>query len=147
MRSRLLLASLLTVGGCHWALHDPGTNPPPAELYFPSGIAIDPVSQFAYVSNANADLKYGGGTVQMYDVLRFECAVARYRDVTYHETIREPLASTCTAFDFADITAAQCQPDPRDRTVIDCNEKPFVLEKSTVKVGNFAGGVRAMPTA
>jgi hypothetical protein len=152
MRARLLSLVFVLAGGCHWALNDPGTNPPKDELYFPAGIAIDPSTQFAYVSNANADLKYGGGTVQMFDVLRFECALAAYRSEKFRERASHGLdgptgkeLGRCAAFNAAeDASTAYCQPDPRDGSVIDCNEAPFVLGGSTVKVGNFAGVVRLL---
>ena len=77
MRTFLIaLAALVT--GCHWDLHDKGTEPQTAQFYFPSGIVMDPDGRHAYIANGNADLKYGGGTVMMVDMLAFECTVARF---------------------------------------------------------------------
>jgi DNA-binding beta-propeller fold protein YncE len=153
MRVHLLLA-LAVVGGCHWALNDPGTDPPMQQLYFPAGIAIDQTPavatrQYAFVSNANADLKFGGGMVQMIDVHRFECAVAEWRNRVLGENPPAALADpNCDHAQAAnDMAQALCQPDPRDNSIVDCDETIFILQNATVKVGNFAGTVRLLPGA
>ena len=62
MRTCLFVAALV-VCGCHWDLNSKSTDPQSDQLYFPAGIAMDPGGQLVYVSNGNADLRYGGGTV------------------------------------------------------------------------------------
>src|SRR5262245_49797020 len=76
---RLLLLSVC-VSGCHWTLNESEQNtlPQTQQLYFPAGLAVDPAGQFLYVANGNSDLRFGGGTVQMIDVNRFECAVSQF---------------------------------------------------------------------
>src|ERR671937_1298012 len=39
------------------------TNPEPARFFFPTGIAIDPTSQWLVVSNSNADRQYDYGAM------------------------------------------------------------------------------------
>src|SRR5437867_2713248 len=82
---RSLLFTMAALAGCHIDLNDPGTDPPLTQLYFPVGLAYDTVARadghldrYLYVSNGNADLRFGGGLVQLVDVRRFECAVYRY---------------------------------------------------------------------
>ena len=122
------LISLLVASGCSLSVNDPGTDPLPAQFYFPSGIAIDPSQPLLYVSGANADLRYAGGIVQVVDLARFDRALADYR-------AQKPSADT-----------GLCAPDPIDPNVIACDETPFVFGNQTVKVGNFAGDIRVLTT-
>ncbi|MGZ3407897.1 MAG: hypothetical protein ACXVAN_15710, partial [Polyangia bacterium] len=149
-----LFALAALVAGCHWALNDKGTDPQAAQLYFPSGIAMDPNGQYVYVSNGNADLRYGGGTVVMVDMLSFECTVAEYRrhspvDLMFDPTTKLP--DVCTARgdhqpEYWDDLAvrAKCLHDPLDRSIIDCDESAFIFQNSTVRIGNFAGAIRLL---
>jgi hypothetical protein len=141
-----LLALVALVGGCHWNLNDPGTDPIPSQLYFPSGLAMDPDGRYAYIANGNADLKYGGGTVMVADVLLFECTIARFRQLNPSGPldVAPPMPASCgdpANYD-ALITAGRCRPDPLDPTIVDCDETAFVLPNSTVRIGNFAGAIR-----
>lgn len=142
-----LLAVAVLVGGCHWALNDQGTDPKTAQLYFPSGIAMDPGGRYAYVANANADLRYGGGTVMLVDMLAFECSIARYRQRFPLQpgapTLDLPAAcgSDPTAWD-AGIDRSLCREDPLDPSIVDCDETGFIRAASTVRIGNFAGQLR-----
>ncbi len=154
MRIRLFALAAL-VAGCHWSLNDKGTDPPVAQLYFPAGIAMDPAGQYVYVSNGNADLRFGGGTVMMIDMLAFECTIARFRQ--QHSLSADDAATSlpdaCSRFStdetFWDQTArdALCTRDPLDPSIIDCDETAFILQNSTVRIGNFAGTIRVLPDA
>jgi hypothetical protein len=163
MRTYLLLLAV-AAGGCHWDLHDPGTDPEPAQFYFPTGIVVDPSHRFAYVSNGNADLRFGGGTIQMIDLLRIECAIGTLRSrFAFTGIIPTPIPAECAAHgpgsddDWTQDTDPAptpnphhlgnqwCQPDPTDPTIVDCDETPFIVENQTVKVGNFAGDIAMDP--
>jgi hypothetical protein len=155
---RLLLLTA-ALAGCHIDLNDPGTDPPLTQFYFPVGIAYDTatradghVDRYLYISNGNADLRYAGGLIQLVDVRRFECAVYAYcnaRDGAgnfVHAcpdtlTNTDPVCNDDASVD-ADVTAAACQSDPLDPSVIDCDETPFILGNAAVRVGNFAGGLQ-----
>jgi DNA-binding beta-propeller fold protein YncE len=150
---RLVVLAGLILGpsvGCRVSIDDPGTDPAPGVLNFPAGIAMDPGGRFLYVSNGNADLRFGGGTLMMIDTVRFECALDHLAGL--------PPDPSCAAFPSADDVAITHDPDDEDRhlsgcvldpidpQVIDCVEAPFVLKNSTVRVGNFAGSMRVRRT-
>ncbi|MCA1664068.1 MAG: hypothetical protein LC659_07355 [Myxococcales bacterium] len=156
MRTCLFVLAAL-VAGCHWDLNSKSTDPQSDQLYFPAGIAMDPGGQYVYVSNGNADLRYGGGTVMMIDMFSFECTVAAYR--LLHPLTASDFAVTlapgCTALpehtlDYYQHLAeynALCYRDRLDPTIVDCDESAFILQNSTVRVGNFAGAIRIAPDA
>ena len=156
MRTCLFVLAAL-VAGCHWDLNSKSTDPQSDQLYFPAGIAMDPGGQYVYVSNGNADLRYGGGTVMMIDMFSFECTVAAYR--LLHPLSDNDWAVTlppgCTALpehtlDYYQHLAeynALCYRDRLDPTIVDCDESAFILQNSTVRVGNFAGAIRIAPDA
>jgi hypothetical protein len=139
LHARIVFSALILCGGCHINLHDPGTDPPPAQFYFPAGIAIDPSGRWLYVSNGNADLRFSGGTVQLIDLLQFECDLQRQSGRVLDPSCGDP----ATVGDHA--AQSGCQNDPLDPSVIDCDETRFVEEQATVKVGNFAGSIRLLP--
>jgi DNA-binding beta-propeller fold protein YncE len=151
-----LFALALLVGGCHWALNDKGTDPQAAQLYFPSGIAMDPLGQYVYVANGNADLRYGGGTVVMIDMLSFECTIAEFRRYSPVDPKNDPktvLPAACLRYDhqpeyWDDLAVrAKCVHDAADRSIIDCDESAFILQNSTVRIGNFAGAIQLQSDA
>jgi len=147
MRTSLLVA-LAFVAGCHWDLNSKSTDPQSDQLYFPAGIAMDPGGQYVYVSNGNADLRYGGGTVMMVDMLSFECTVAAYRKffpLTDSDAVY-PMPATCNpAVDYHVLwDNAKCRRDALDPSIIICDESAFILQNSTVAVGNFAGSIRLL---
>jgi hypothetical protein len=157
MRTCLFVLAAL-VAGCHWDLNSKSTDPQSDQLYFPAGIAMDPAGQYVYVSNGNADLRYGGGTVMMIDMFSFECTVAAYRllhPLSDMEAATVKMPAGCSAqpdhtLDYYQHLAeynALCYRDRLDPTIVDCDESPFILQNSTVRVGNFAGGIRIAPDA
>ena len=134
---RLLVCGLALIwAGCHVDLNDPGTEPPVDQFDYPAGLLMDPSGQWLYVSNGNSDLAYSGGTVQMVDLQRFDCAVAKFRGQT---------VAGCDDFPDSDWQSVDghnaCIPDPLDPSVVDCDEAPFIFGNQTVKVGNFAGNM------
>jgi hypothetical protein len=140
-----LFALAVIVGGCHYSLTDTGTDPKSAQLYYPTGLVMDPAGRYLYVANANADLKYGGGTVVMADMVKFECTVARYRRLKPASGFPAPawpdLCGDEASYD-AIVQGALCRDDPLDPSIVDCDESAFILYRSTVRIGNFAGEMR-----
>jgi hypothetical protein len=155
-RFHSLLVLCAALAGCHWHIDDPGTDPSPSEFDFPTGLAIDPGGRFLYVSNGNADLRFGGGTLQMIDLQRFECALDAYAEQQRQQRHPDQPAAAadpaCAVFPSASDIAVQlqsdgtpiagCIADPIDPQVVDCDEAPFALPNATVRVGNFAGTMR-----
>ncbi len=154
MRTCLLLLAAFAAG-CHWDLNDKSTDPETDQLNFPAGIAMDPNGRFLYVSNGNADLRFGGGTVEMIDMLSYECVIAEYRKNVPVDLVNDPLTpipSVC-AFHTDDewmhtaVYDAKCRRDALDPSIIECDESAFIYANTTVRVGNFAGAIRLVPDA
>ncbi|HEX6838654.1 MAG TPA: hypothetical protein VF334_18880 [Polyangia bacterium] len=148
-----LFALAVLVAGCHWDLNSKSTDPGSDQLYFPAGIAMDPGGQYVYVSNGNADLRFGGGTVMMVDMLSFECTIAQYRrDFPLVDAdVQTVLPARCTERGdhqppfWTDLgVKALCRRDAIDPSIIDCDESAFILQNSTVRIGNFAGTIRIL---
>jgi YVTN family beta-propeller protein len=165
--SRTLLSALVVVAaGCHVTLNDPSTDAPLSQLYFPTGLRMDPGGKFLYVSNANVDLRYSGGTVQVIDLAKFQAQVDAYRQ---HFAAADPVPldggiASCTQYNSPAGQSSSCYPgalpgsedpgtlsgccvrDPLDGNVIDCDTPPFIDCGATVHVGNFAGTMRLLKT-
>ncbi len=153
MRTCLFLLATLAVAGCHWDLTSKSTDPGSDQLYFPAGIAMDPAGQYVYVSNGNADLRFGGGTVMMVDMLSFECTIAQYRrDFPLVDAdVTTVLPAACTVLGSEQPAywtdrgvKSLCRRDALDPSIIECDESGFILQNSTVRIGNFAGTIRLL---
>lgn len=118
--------------GC--AVKEPGINPPDGDrrrFYFPSGLAVDPVQpgdpvaagRWLYVTNANADLLYNAGTLQVVDL---EKALAGA------ET--SPDAGTDTSPD-----GGTCRADPVGPALENCDEADLIVDQESI--GSFAGDI------
>ena len=146
-----VFALLAVVAGCHWDLNSKSTDPNSAQLYFPSGIVMDPDGRYLYVSNGNADLRFGGGTVMMVDMVGFECTIAEYRKhVPVTAADAQTVIPDACKFRSDDdwmhsaVYDNLCRRDALDPSIIDCDESGFILQNSTVRIGNFAGGIRLL---
>jgi hypothetical protein len=153
MRTCLFVA-LALVAGCHWDLNSKSTDPQSDQLYFPAGIAMDPGGQYVYVSNGNADLRFGGGTVMIVDMLSFECTIAAYRLLHPLTPVdwQTVLPATCSSHSLAEWKKLAeydylCRRDALDPSIVECDESGFILQNSTVAVGNFAGAIRVLADA
>jgi DNA-binding beta-propeller fold protein YncE len=67
----LSCAALIASSACD--LNNPGDTPPPADIYFPTGLAlstqsVDSAPKYLYLVNSNFDLRFNGGSVQAYDL-------------------------------------------------------------------------------
>ncbi len=101
--SRLAALSVLLLNSCYPA--GDGKAPPLEELYFPTGLAIDGLSQsddepgahkYLYVANSDFDLQYRASSVISYNL----------------DSLRKFVPRNCN-------TSADCAGDPRGRTACD----------------------------
>ena len=148
----------------------PGSTEAPCtqQLYFPTGLAMDPDGDILYVSNGNSDLRYSGGTVMAIDVRRAECAGSYARagfpkdqsgavivpkgcalsDLTVPaqcllspSQLDTPMNPDQTPTIHASSSDHDgCRFDAFDPNIIECDECPFIDD--SVQIGNFAGLVR-----
>jgi hypothetical protein len=130
------------------------------QIYFPSGLAVDPDGDVLYVASSNADLRYSGGSVQSIDLTRHDCAARFFRDGVLDATCANlsyvladangnpfPTATPLGAPDPRDTSrtlvesdALGCSHDLLDPQIVQCDETPFIT--SAVKIGNFSGLLR-----
>ena len=129
MRSSLAivtpLAVALLLGGC--ATEEPGIAPARDGFYFPVALALDPARPLLYVANANADLLYNGGTLNVLDVWKLP---EDLRDIkSCLETAAQPAASCPARLD--------CSPARTDATSWECAEGQLIQASATLRTGDF----------
>lgn len=113
-RSLAVLASLvLCVGLGACGLDNPGDDPPRANIYFPTALALSTSTttqapRFLYVVNSNFDLRYNAGSLQAYDL----------------DALDEALADRCD-----------------EAPGIDCNIEPKAVLADEVWIPSFGTGV------
>jgi DNA-binding beta-propeller fold protein YncE len=97
----------------------------PNRFYFPTGLAVSPDQQHLFLTNANADLRFESGTLQVLDLARIDELVASWD---------------------GGVVPPGCRRDEDQRQSIICDEEDaaadFVIEDASVRLGNFVGEVR-----
>lgn len=147
IRARAALARLrvgaagatLLLGACFALLtacasEERGTPPPRDQLYFPSGLILDWGRDAAtgrvdrgrarlFVTNANADLRYSGGTLTALDLGR----------------LPDDLSTVAAA-----VAAQQlrCAPEPLEVERWHCPADQFIVPGATLRLGDFPGELR-----
>ena len=130
---------------------NPGREPPPRTLFFPSGMLLDPrqepglPAKYLFVANGNNDLTYNTGTVVAIDLDRFFDAWSRRdeededEDGIVHTFEVEPY---CTGTACVRDVGSPVDDDAPCRRlallpqVIECKEEPFITVAQ--RVGDFA---------
>jgi DNA-binding beta-propeller fold protein YncE len=125
-RAVLALALGLSLSAC--ATENPGVDPVRNRFYFPSALALDGEWPVLYLANANADLKYNGGTVNMIQLDRLPADLTQVGAAVKAGTLG-------------------CHSDPYDATIWECYEEQFINSAATIRIGNFPADMRVSPPA
>jgi len=96
-------------------------RPPADQLYFPTGLAIAPSEDVLFAVNANSDLRFASGLVQVIDLEKIDTAVDAWLST--------------------EVAPAGCEKDSALPLGIVCDETPFIVADGSVRVGNFATDV------
>src|SRR5262249_45504322 len=118
-RSISICALTLVLASCN--INDQGQPPPPDQFFFPTGVAAHPFGRWLYVTNANTDLRFSGGSVMAVD---FDAAVSAFSRGAC--SLRDPIDTRIPVCDTGDT-------DPADPS------RHVVHPTKTVRVGSFAG--------
>jgi DNA-binding beta-propeller fold protein YncE len=73
MASRIACLLALSSAACTASAVE--VAPPRYDLYFPTGMAVSPDERFLFVVNANSDLRYSHGTLQVLDLAQIDLLV------------------------------------------------------------------------
>jgi hypothetical protein len=132
-----------------------GESPCRQQLYFPTGVAIDPDGDVLYVTNGNADLRYSGGSMMALDLRRFDCAIEYARqgfqgtvpgcdDIDYLTLPDRCLAeNTPPQLSQSRTDHDGCRRNLLDPSIIECDECPYIA--SAVRIGNFPSQIAVQP--
>ena len=96
-------------------------RPPAAQLFFPTGIAVAPDETVAFVTNANSELRYDSGSIQVIDL--------------------NTVQSTIDAWLTQRSIPAGCEQDSDHTEGLICDEALFINADAGVRIGNFATDV------
>jgi DNA-binding beta-propeller fold protein YncE len=139
MRSRtiirfpwLALPALLALAACPATSEE--VRPPDDQLFFPSGLAIDPAEEVLFVANANSELRYDSGTIVTLDLDRVEALLG-------------PWLADGTVPTDPDGCEDCCEPDPSSPVTLICNEKAAAIPGAVVRIGNFASQIAVQELA
>ena len=132
--SLLTLAALVPLGATACALNQQGVPPPLDRISFPGSALADPDGRWLYVANSNADLRFNNGTLVALDL---EAAAAD----------RSAKWQVCPGADYvrADSDPAPCCWDYLDHSILDCDERKYIPQDSTIEIGSFSAGMAFQP--
>ncbi len=128
--SLLAGAVLVALGASTCALNQQGVAPPLDRISFPGSVLADPDGRWLYVANSNADLRYNNGTLVALDL----DAAAADRSARW---------DVCPGADYvrADADPAPCCWDYLDHSILDCDERKYIPQDSTIEIGSFSAGM------
>jgi YVTN family beta-propeller protein len=107
----------LVLVGCTAASED--VRPPADQLFFPTGVAIDPAQSVLFVASANSELRYDSGTISVFDL-----------------TLIDEYANNWSQ---NGVMPDGCAPDVQQRETLQCdNEGVFMKPGAGIRTGNFA---------
>lgn len=96
-------------------------RPPPGQFFFPTGLALDPAQSRLFVANANSELRWDSGTINVIDL----------------DEVDRVIASR---------SGTRCQTDPEQVETLVCDEESFIVGQAGVRIGNFATGLSVQDT-
>ena len=128
--------------GC--AGRNPGEDPPTEELFFPSGMLLDPraapgePAKYLFVANGNNDLAYNSGTLVAIDLDAFFDAWSQKQDGAHTYAVEPYCTDAACVLDVGSpVSAAQpCRRLALLPQVVECDEATFIA--ATQRIGDFA---------
>ncbi len=126
MRLVPVLACVL-VAACTASSED--VKPPADQLFFPTGIAVSPDETVAFVTNANSDLSYNSGAIQVIDLNSVQATIDAW------------VASGIVPTDLCRVGKSDepcCTKSSDHPETLDCQESLFIDGDAGVRIGNFA---------
>jgi DNA-binding beta-propeller fold protein YncE len=130
----LRVAKVALVGACAWLLagcpaSELGLDPPADDVFYPTGLAVDPRGDILYVTNGNSDLLYNAGTLLALDLTKVRS------DIKAFQTTGEPPAA-----EGGDERKA-CRRDVSIPYLVECRAPRYAYADQTIKLGNFGGQI------
>ena len=123
---RLGYAFVLTSGAlAACTASDAEVRPPQDQLYFPTGVAVSPDDTKLFVTNANSELRYDSGSINVFDLALVDQIVANW-------TVGG--------------AKGNCTPDPDRIETLVCDETQFMIPNTGARIGNFATSLGVQDT-
>jgi YVTN family beta-propeller protein len=107
---------LLATAAC--TASEGAVRPPEDQFYYPTGIAVSPDESVLFVENANGDLQYDSGALNVVDLSIVDSYAAGW---TGSQTIPDG-----------------CSQDTDFSETLVCDEAPFIRTGTGVRIGNFS---------
>jgi DNA-binding beta-propeller fold protein YncE len=117
------------LAGC--TASEAGVAPPIDQVFFPTGLAVDPAGDVLYVTNGNSDLRYSGGTLLALDLTKFRADLE-----AFSATGQVPAPVVGAA------STTACRRNALVPYVLECQAQRYARWKNqTIMLGNFGGQI------
>jgi DNA-binding beta-propeller fold protein YncE len=125
------------------------TRPREDELFFPTGIAVSPDEEFAFVVNANSELRWDSGSIMVLDLDEVDRVASEWTtsniipsgDVDKDGTQEDAERSKKPLDVHVNGESEDCIRDPDHTETLECDEAMFFNQRDAVRIGNFATDV------
>jgi len=104
-------------------------KPPTDQLFYPTGIAVAPDESVAFVTNANSDLSWNSGSIQVIDLNAVQATIDAW------VTSGVVPGDMCRV---GDDDVLCCEKNTDHTETLDCHEQMFINANAGVRIGNFA---------
>ena len=123
MLRALALVSVTAAAACTAPAKE--VSPPQDQFFWPTGLAISPDESMLFVANANSDLRYDSGSIDVIDLNAVETALSGW-------AVDDPTKR---------VLAAGCTQDTSFSQTMVCDETPFIRADKGIRTGNFATAI------
>ncbi len=119
------------------------------EMFFPTGMTVAPDDSFAFVVNANSELRWDSGSVMVLDLDKVDDVVEAWttrREVPAGDEDQDGDGNDDKKKDpdrHANGETDDCIIDPDHTETLECDEARFFNEGAAVRIGNFATDISA----
>jgi DNA-binding beta-propeller fold protein YncE len=100
-------------------------SPPRDQFFFPTGLAIAPDESKLFVANANSELRFDSGSVNVIDLGIVDQVIKDWTEAQ---------------------AAGNCAPDPDHRETLVCDQPQFMILDAGARIGNFATSLGVQDT-
>jgi len=138
----ILVSGLVACAAIACTASGADVEPKRDQLAFPTGMKVSPDGQVLFVVNANSDLSFDSGSLQVFKLDRVEDVISKW--LVYRAapgTDCQMFADGLPAMAMAPpdgVGKLSCRCDPNNAETLQCDEAYFINPAAGVRVGNFA---------
>ena len=143
-----VIAAVATAAAMGCGFSQEGIPPARNQIFYPGGMVVDPGGDWLYVVNSNADLRFNDGTLVAVNLKKAlgDLTAALPAGPGMPPIAPREVCSDAKFFNPLSAAIDYCCWDALDHNVLNCDERQYVQQDQTVKIGSFGSAIEVLPT-